>query len=105
MASGLKVEKKPNRCEGLYRGMWSSRDGRLVGAAAAHVQAAADIRRRLYARQQLQAAEEIGFANGRHLLQRLDLQGDKTALGGLLQLFAALGLHHDLFANIYRFGH
>ena len=81
---------------GVIQGDVVEEDGRLVGATAAHVQAAANVRGRLDARQQLQAAEEVGLANGRHLLQRLDLQGDKTALGGLLQLFAALGLDHNL---------
>ena len=80
---------------GIVQGDVIEEDSRLVGTAAAHVQAAANIRGRLDARQQLQAAEEIGLANGWHLLQRLDLQGDKTALGGLLQLFAALGLDHN----------
>ena len=74
MASGLKVEKKPKEMGGIVQGDVVEENGRLVGAAAAHVQAAADMSDADWMPgSSLQAAEEIGLANGRHLLQRLDL--------------------------------
>ena len=52
----------------------------LVGSSPAHIEPAAEVRGRLHARQQLQTAQQVGFAYGRHLLQVFHFQGDDARL-------------------------
>ena len=99
MASGLKVEKKPKALGGVIDRYPVQQDERLVRPASAYVEPAADIGGCLDSRQQLQAAQQIGFHQRRHLANVSGLQRQKTRLQCPLMALT-LRRDHDGLAHI-----
>ena len=97
---GFRIEngKEPECVRGIVEGYLIEKDLGLIGTAAPDVQAAADVRRCLDARKELQAAQQVGFPDGGQLLQYRGLEGDETGLGQAL-VSVSIRLDHGFLAD------